>query len=243
MLQRRLPVPLVRVGYRIAYRVAQLAWFVVRPDVHGVKGILRDGDRVLLVRHTYGDRGRWDVPGGHAHAGEPPVDAVRREMHEELGLVLDWDHVGSIGASSDHKVERVHCFVADAARRRAAARARRDRRGAVVPARRAAGADRASSPCGRSPFSVERGVQRHARDERELAALALEHVVPEVVGAGAEQLVGERMLDDDPALVLQLALRADPVPSPRTRRRPGRGASRCRRARGPRRPGRSRCRP
>ena len=112
MLQRRLPVPLVRVGYRVAYRVAQVAWYVVRPDVHGVKGILRDGDRVLLVRHTYGDRGRWDVPGGHAHAGEPPVDAVRREMHEELGMVLDWDHVGSIAASSDHKVESVHCFVA-----------------------------------------------------------------------------------------------------------------------------------
>jgi len=112
MLQRRLPVPLVRVGYRIAYRVAQVAWYVVRPDVHGVKGILRDGDRVLLVRHTYGDRGRWDVPGGHAHADEPPVDAVRREMHEELGMVLEWDHVGSIAASSDHKVERVHCFVA-----------------------------------------------------------------------------------------------------------------------------------
>jgi 8-oxo-dGTP pyrophosphatase MutT (NUDIX family) len=37
---------------------------------------------------------------------------VRREMHEELGLVLDWGHVGSIAASSDHKIERVHCFVA-----------------------------------------------------------------------------------------------------------------------------------
>ncbi len=111
-LERRLPVSLVRVGYRIAYRVARVVWFVMRPDVHGVKGILRDGDRVLLVRHTYGDRGRWDVPGGHAHAGEPPADAVRREMREELGIEMDWEHVGSIGASSDHKVERVHCFVA-----------------------------------------------------------------------------------------------------------------------------------
>jgi hypothetical protein len=27
-------------------------------------------------------------------------------------MMLDWDHVGSIAASSDHKVERVHCFVA-----------------------------------------------------------------------------------------------------------------------------------
>jgi ADP-ribose pyrophosphatase YjhB (NUDIX family) len=112
-LQHRLPVPLVRVGYRVAYRLAQVFWYVLRPDVHGVKGILRDGDRILLVRHTYGDRGRWDVPGGHAHRGEPAVDAVRREMREELGIDMPWEPVGTLGAHSDHKVERVHCFVAD----------------------------------------------------------------------------------------------------------------------------------
>ena len=113
MLQHRLPVPVVRVGYRIAYRLALVLWFLTRPDVHGVKGILRDGDRVLLVRHTYGDRNRWDVPGGHAHAGERPDDAVRREMHEELGIEAAWRPVGSLGASTDYKHEHVHCFVAD----------------------------------------------------------------------------------------------------------------------------------
>jgi 8-oxo-dGTP diphosphatase len=112
-LQRRLPVPLVRVGYRVAYRLARIWWFVARPDTHGVKGILLDGDRVLLVRHTYGDRGRWDVPGGHAHSKEPPAEAVRREMREELGIDAAWDAVGSIKARTDHKVERVHCFVAE----------------------------------------------------------------------------------------------------------------------------------
>jgi ADP-ribose pyrophosphatase YjhB (NUDIX family) len=112
-LQHRLPVPLVRVGYRVAYRLARVWWFVVRPDAQGVKGILRDGDRVLLVRHTYGDRSRWDVPGGHAHAGEPPADAVRREMCEELGIMAAWEPLGSLGATTDHKHEHVHCFVAD----------------------------------------------------------------------------------------------------------------------------------
>jgi 8-oxo-dGTP diphosphatase len=111
-LQHRLPVPLVRAGYRVAYRVAQVLWFVLRPDMHGVKGILRDDDRVLLVRHTYGDRGRWEVPGGHARSGEPPLDAVRREMREELGIEVAWEAVGSLGAYTDHKAERVHCFVA-----------------------------------------------------------------------------------------------------------------------------------
>jgi 8-oxo-dGTP diphosphatase len=112
-LQQRLPVPVVRIGYRIAYRVARVLWFVLRPETHGVKGMLRDGDRVLLVRHTYGDRRRWDVPGGHAHAGEAPADAVLREMREELGIEAPWEHVGSIGATIDHKHERVHCFVAE----------------------------------------------------------------------------------------------------------------------------------
>jgi 8-oxo-dGTP diphosphatase len=111
-LQHRLPVPLVRIGYRVAYRLAKVWWLVLRPDVHGVKGILLDGDRVLLVRHTYGDRGRWDVPGGHARSSEPAAEAVRREMREELGVDLAWEPVGSIKADTDHKAERVHCFVA-----------------------------------------------------------------------------------------------------------------------------------
>jgi 8-oxo-dGTP diphosphatase len=112
-LQERLPLPVVRIGYRIAYRGAQVLWFVLRPDTHGVKGMLRDGDRILLVRHTYGDRRRWDIPGGHAHAGEAPADAVLREMREELGIEATWEHVGSIGATTDHKHEQVHCFVAE----------------------------------------------------------------------------------------------------------------------------------
>jgi 8-oxo-dGTP pyrophosphatase MutT (NUDIX family) len=111
VLQHRLPVPVVRVCYRIAYRLAKVYWYVVRPDVHGVKGVLRDGDRVLLVRHTYGDRQRWDIPGGHAHTGEPPAAAVRREMEEELGIAASWVHLGSLPAETDHKHENVHVFV------------------------------------------------------------------------------------------------------------------------------------
>lgn len=55
-----------------------------------------DGDRVLLVRKTYGNR--WDIPGGYVDAGESPAAACRRELREELGidrlprrlLVVDW---------------------------------------------------------------------------------------------------------------------------------------------------------
>ncbi len=49
--------------------------------------IVRDSSgRILLVDPTY--KADWDLPGGMAEANEPPADAVRRELLEELGLDL-----------------------------------------------------------------------------------------------------------------------------------------------------------
>jgi ADP-ribose pyrophosphatase YjhB (NUDIX family) len=47
--------------------------------------LLRDEHgRILLVDPTY--KPDWDLPGGMAEANEPPAEAVRRELREELGL-------------------------------------------------------------------------------------------------------------------------------------------------------------
>jgi 8-oxo-dGTP diphosphatase len=49
--------------------------------------ILRDPHgRVLLVDPDY--KPDWDLPGGMAEANEPPAEAVRRELREELGLSI-----------------------------------------------------------------------------------------------------------------------------------------------------------
>src|SRR5262245_4466855 len=49
--------------------------------------IIRNEDgRILLVNPNY--KPDWDVPGGMAEANESPLDAARREIHEELGLAL-----------------------------------------------------------------------------------------------------------------------------------------------------------
>jgi len=108
-----LRVLLLRLGYRAAYRGLQIYWFVFRPKTNGVKCVLTDGERVLLVRHTYGDR-RWDLPGGTLRSGEDPEEGVRREMAEELGLELDeLTSLGSLQVRAYHREDRLHCFQAE----------------------------------------------------------------------------------------------------------------------------------
>ncbi len=55
-----------------------------------------EAGRILLVNPRY--KPDWDLPGGMAEANEPPLDAARREIAEELGLeypggrllIVDW---------------------------------------------------------------------------------------------------------------------------------------------------------
>jgi 8-oxo-dGTP diphosphatase len=51
-----------------------------------VSAILRSEDRVLLCRHEKGDRSYWLLPGGGVNSGESLVDALHRELREEVGL-------------------------------------------------------------------------------------------------------------------------------------------------------------
>jgi 8-oxo-dGTP pyrophosphatase MutT (NUDIX family) len=108
-----LPVAVRRLAYRAAYRALRVWWFVTRPRKSGVKCVLTDGDQVLLVRHTYGRR-HWDIPGGAVKRGEPPLQAARREMREELGIdVADWVSIGELLVRMNHRHDTLHCFHVD----------------------------------------------------------------------------------------------------------------------------------
>jgi len=50
--------------------------------------VVDDADRVALVRFDFPDGAVWAAPGGGVEAGEDDVTALRRELHEELGLEL-----------------------------------------------------------------------------------------------------------------------------------------------------------
>jgi 8-oxo-dGTP diphosphatase len=51
--------------------------------------ILNKEQKVLLLKHYFRAGSGWGIPGGFMTSGEQPIDALRRELHEEIGLELD----------------------------------------------------------------------------------------------------------------------------------------------------------
>jgi len=76
----------IRKGYRFAYLVLRLWWFVRRPQTRGAAVALWHEHKLLLVRTSY--RNCYSLPGGFARPREPSEEAARRELHEELGIAL-----------------------------------------------------------------------------------------------------------------------------------------------------------
>lgn len=69
-----------------------------------VTAVIQQADRFLLARHR--DSGRWGLIGGGVEPGEQPETAVRREVHEELGVHAATH--GIVGAYGGEALETVY---------------------------------------------------------------------------------------------------------------------------------------
>ena len=71
--------------HRLLGKAARLVWRITRPRTIGVRAVLLDAeDRIALVRHTYIEG--WYLPGGGVKKGEAVVDALHRELAEEVAI-------------------------------------------------------------------------------------------------------------------------------------------------------------
>lgn len=49
--------------------------------------VVNDAGQLLMIRRT--DNDQWAIPGGAQEVGESPLEAARREVHEETGIICD----------------------------------------------------------------------------------------------------------------------------------------------------------
>lgn len=67
-------------------------WKIFKPKTYGVKVLIfnpENNDEILIVRHSYGNKSLWNLPGGgYNPKKESAKQAAIREVREELDILI-----------------------------------------------------------------------------------------------------------------------------------------------------------
>jgi 8-oxo-dGTP pyrophosphatase MutT (NUDIX family) len=95
---------------RFLHALQRLKWRILRPLTVGVRVLMEQDGRVVLVKHTYDEL--WYLPGGGVERKETLEEAVRREAMEEVGAELGQLRLlGAYTSFSEYKSDHVLVFV------------------------------------------------------------------------------------------------------------------------------------
>jgi ADP-ribose pyrophosphatase YjhB (NUDIX family) len=96
--------------FKLNFFLKRMYWFIFRPKTAGVKCILKNEDKILMIRKTFGSD-KWVFPGGAIKKDEQPVDAVRREIVEDLGIdIIEVRELGLFTQNIRYRKETMYCF-------------------------------------------------------------------------------------------------------------------------------------
>lgn len=73
--------------FKIANFCRKLYWKTFKPITLGVRIIIECKDKILLVKTRYSSQ--WYLPGGNVRKKETPSNAIKRELQEECGIILN----------------------------------------------------------------------------------------------------------------------------------------------------------
>lgn len=100
----------VRIFYIIVNPIRTIYWFICRPETRGVKCVIENEGRFLLVKLSYSHK-RWTVPGGGVNKNETLEEAIRREVFEEVGIKLgEIKKVGEYISTKEYKIDTITVF-------------------------------------------------------------------------------------------------------------------------------------
>ena len=81
--------------------------------VHVAVGVICDETQNILIAKRSDDRhqgGLWEFPGGKVEGGESLIDALARELHEELGIRIVAEHCSSLITIEHDYGDKVVCL-------------------------------------------------------------------------------------------------------------------------------------